>query len=268
MITARAVHVPITWPPRSSRCTLQYTIARANTTWFSQAPTSCDIIRICSTSFALSPIRPNLDSTVRQQYIQPASPGREQPYTDISRSTVVRPIIHCQSSTLHHHHLRGHVSGTFSCQDLTCPLHLSSANHSNTASSRSFKLLTVCPGPLGPGSLNASTLRVCRAPTSRIVPPPRSSSSKQRSIASATSSGVAHSSLLGSRKVNFSGCSVQSGVLITPGATALTRIPSCASNEASERTKPCLDSHNQPPCHATDFVPKLTLHVSTPHIPA
>jgi hypothetical protein len=203
-----------------------------------------------------------------QLYIQLASPGREQPYTDISRSTVVRPIIHCQSSTVHHHQLRGHVSGTFSCQDLTCPLHLSSASHSNTASSRSLKLLTVCPGPLGPGSLNASTLRVCRAPTSRIVPPPRSSSSKQRSIASATSSGVAHSSLLGSRKVNFSGCSVQSGVLITPGATALTRIPSCASSEASERTKPCLDSHNQPPCHAAYLVPKLTLHASTPHIPA
>ena len=181
---------------------------------------------------------------VSSSHLQLASPGREQPHTNITRSTVVRPITRSQLSTLrrkHHHRLCNHASGTHSCRCLACPPHFSSANHSNTAFSRSLPLLTVCPGPLGPGSLNASTLRVCRAPTSRIVPPPRSSSSKQRSIASATSSGVAHSSLLKSRNSSFSGCSVQSGVLITPGATALTRIPSSASSEASERTKPFLN---------------------------
>jgi hypothetical protein len=56
-------------------------------------------------------------------------------------------------------------------------------------------------------------------------------------MASATSSGVAHSSSL----VTFlmcSGASVQRGVFMTPGATAVTRMPSSGSRRARERTKP------------------------------
>lgn len=98
------------------------------------------------------------------------------------------------------------------------------ARFSQTSSAPLAALPTVCPAPEGPASFRTSTCRVWLFPTSSTVPPTYSSFSTRASIASATSSGSTQTSLTVSIHRSFSGFSVHSGVLMTPGATPLTRI--------------------------------------------
>ncbi len=126
---------------------------------------------------------------------------------------------------------------------LTFP-HPSCFNDPKTSSATSVKLLTVLPLPLGPGSINAATL-LTTFPTSKIVPPTFSSRSMHANIASATSSALTHSSIPSFNSFILSGLSVHNGVLMIPGATAVTLMPRRASRGARDRTKPlmaCLEA--------------------------
>ena len=120
-----------------------------------------------------------------------------------------------------------------------------SANHPNTSSVICARLLTVAPVPSGPGSILQSTGLCLSFKTSQTTPAPILSSSQHRNICSATSSGCTHTSCCSSNSVIFSGWSVHSGVLITPGATPFTRMPKVWSRGSRLWMKPemaCLEA--------------------------